>query len=69
VLEDEVVSVLATSREALRFSTTKSRRSSGDAAATCSWKSSTPARKKTFSTPGRAANCRANEPIRARACA
>ena len=62
-----LVSVLATSREALRFLTTKSRRSSADLAARCIWKSLTPARKNTFSTPGSVANRRAKEPMPGRA--
>ena len=61
------VSVVATSREALRFLTTKSRRSSADLAARWIWKSLTPARKNTFSTPGSAANRRAKEPMPGRA--
>src|SRR2546429_118609 len=61
------VSVVATSREALRFLTTKSRRSSADLAARWIWKSLTPARKNTLSTPGSAANRCAKEPMRGRA--
>src|SRR6476661_8513909 len=61
------VSVIATSWLAERFSTTKVRRASGEAAATWTWKSSPPARKNTLSTPGSPASHPPNSPIRARA--